>query len=218
MTSNPAVRVKFCGLTREQDLCSAIRCGAHAVGLVCYPPSPRYVSLDQARKLASHVPAFVDLVALVVDVNEDELKQIVDSFSPGLIQFHGNETPDECQRLASSINRRWIKALRVNPQMDVQEQIKRYSQAGASSVLLDAYHPTLLGGTGHQLSLESVPKINTPWVLAGGLNPDNAAEAYQAAKDLGCYALDVSSGIERAPGIKDEALMHQFMGALQQPS
>jgi phosphoribosylanthranilate isomerase len=214
MSTNRAARVKFCGLTREQDVHAAIDCGAHAVGLVCYPPSPRYVTLDQASKLARQVPAFVDLVALVVDVSEEDLQQIVASFSPGLIQFHGSETPDECQRLASAVNRRWIKALRVNSELDVSAELSEFMKAGASSVLLDAYHPTLLGGTGHTLALESVPQLDAPWVLAGGLNPDNAHKAYQAAEDLGCYALDVSSGIESAPGIKDERLMRRFMQAL----
>ena len=214
MDINRAARVKFCGLTREEDVRAAVECGAHAVGLVCYPPSPRYVDLDQARKLAKVVPAFVDLVALVVDVSEEELRRIVASFAPSLIQFHGSETPEECQKQAALVNRRWIKALRVNPELDVLAEFSAFINAGASSVLLDAYHPTLLGGTGHTLSLESLPAIDVPWVLAGGLNPDNALKAFQAAQELGCYALDVSSGIESAPGIKDKALMRRFMQAL----
>ena len=215
MSFNQAARVKFCGLTREADMQAAIRCGAHAVGLVCYPPSPRYVNLDQAQKLARHVPAFVDLVALVVDVSADQLKQIVAGFAPGLIQFHGHETPDQCQRLASSVNRRWIKALRVRADMDVPAEVSAFMQAGASSVLLDAYHPKLLGGTGHTLALDKLPAMDALWVLAGGLSPDNARQAYQAARSLGAFALDVSSGIESAPGIKDEHLMRRFMSALQ---
>ena len=215
MSAHTPPRVKFCGLTREQDIQAALAAGAHALGLVCYPPSPRYVTLDRAEQLAKLVPAFVDLVALVVDVDAEQLDRIVQSMRPSLIQFHGLETPEQCQALAASVNRRWIKALRVNTDMDVAAQVRAFMAAGASSVLLDAYHPNLLGGTGHRVSLESLPNLPEPWILAGGLNPDNAKQAYEQAAALGCYALDVSSGIEQAPGIKDQELMQRFMQALR---
>ena len=210
------MHVKFCGFTQLSDIQTAAKLGADAVGLVFYPPSPRAVTLEQAQALSAAVPAFVSVVALVVNMPKDELVKLADTVPFDIIQFHGDETPEQCGQLAAVLNKRWIKALRINAETDTPEsvraQIAQFADSGASSVLLDAYHPAAYGGTGQRFDWSLVPKDSAlPVVLAGGLDAQNVA----ATSDLPIYGVDVSGGIEVDKGKKDPAKMRAFMKAVK---
>lgn len=201
-------RAKICGITRIQDIQSVVQAGADAIGFVFYPPSPRSVTLEQAKVLVKHVPAYVQTVGLFVNATGDEIAQVLQQVPLDMIQFHGDETPEQCQVIAQQTGRRWYKAIQVKPDLDVVEVIKSYQQVGASAVLLDAWHPELKGGTGHQFDWSQFPKLDIPLILAGGLNPENIEDAITTT---GAYAVDVSGGVESAKGIKDQQLIERFM-------
>jgi phosphoribosylanthranilate isomerase len=210
------MHVKFCGFTQLSDIQTAAQLGADAVGLVFYPPSPRAVTLAQAQTLSAAVPAFVSVVGLVVNMPEDELVELAHSVSFDIIQFHGDETPEQCQQLAGRVNKRWIKALRINAEQhtpdSVHAQIAKFADAGASSILLDAYHQDAYGGTGQRFDWSLIPNDSAlPIVLAGGLDAENVA----ATSDLPIYGVDVSGGIEVDKGKKDAAKMRAFMKAVK---
>ena len=210
------MHVKFCGFTQLSDIQTAAQLGADAVGLVFYPPSPRAVTIEQAQTLSAAVPAFVSVVALVVNMPEDELVSLANSVPFDIIQFHGDETPEQCQQLAGMVNKRWIKALRINAQQDtpdsVRAQIASFAVAGASSILLDAYHQDAYGGTGQRFDWSLIPYNSAlPIILAGGLDADNVA----ATLEMPIYGVDVSGGIERGKGKKDAAKMRAFMKAVK---
>ena len=210
------MHVKFCGFTQLSDIQTATQLGVDAVGLVFYPPSPRAVTLAQAQILSTALPAFVSVVALVVNMPQDELVELADTVPFDIIQFHGDESPEQCQQLASMVNKRWIKALRVNADTDsaasVRAQIDEFAKAGASSILLDAYHQHKYGGTGARFDWSLIPQDSSlPIILAGGLNAENIA----ATLELPIYAVDVSGGIEIDKGKKDPAKMRAFMKAVK---
>ena len=210
------MHVKFCGFTQLSDIQTAAQLGADAVGLVFYPPSPRAVTIEQAQTLSAAVPAFISVVALMVNMPEDELIKLANNVSFDIIQFHGDETPEQCQQLADMVNKRWIKALRINAEQDsldsVRAQINQFATAGASSILLDAYHQDTYGGTGQRFDWSLIPHDSAlPIVLAGGLDADNVA----ATLDLPIYGVDVSGGIEVDKGKKDAAKMRAFMKAVK---
>jgi len=213
------MHVKFCGFTQLADIYTAAQLGVDAVGLVFYPPSPRAVTQAQAQTLSAALPAFVSVVALVVNMAHDELVELADNVAFDIIQFHGDETPEQCQQLAGAVNKRWIKALRINTDqgdlnsMDsVRAQIERFAAAGASSILLDAYHPNKYGGTGARFDWSLIPQNSSlPVILAGGLDAQNIA----ATSDLPIYGVDVSGGIEHDKGKKDSAKMRAFMKAVK---
>lgn len=210
------MHVKFCGFTQLSDVQTAVQLGADAVGLVFYPPSPRAVTIAQAQALTAAVPAFISVVALVVNMSQDEMIELANNVSFDIIQFHGDETPELCQQLASSVNKRWIKALRINAEQDtaasVKAQIDQFATAGASSILLDAYHQHKYGGTGARFDWNLIPQDSAlPIVLAGGLDAKNVA----ATIELPIYAVDVSGGIEQDKGKKDAAKMRAFMKAVK---
>ncbi|MDE2420761.1 MAG: phosphoribosylanthranilate isomerase [Gammaproteobacteria bacterium] len=219
-------RVKICGLTRTIDVHAAIQAGADAVGFVFYPPSPRFVTAEQATQLVQFVPPFVQPVGLFVDVSEAELLDILKTVRIDLLQFHGNETPEQCQHLAALTGKRWIKALQMKPDVDIYPIIESYRAAGASGILLDAWHPDLFGGTGHAFDWRRFPQyeqtpndtLNTerqcPLILAGGLTPDNVADAIRQTHP---FAVDVSGGVESAKGIKDSTLIQHFIAATKLP-
>ncbi|WP_201548802.1 phosphoribosylanthranilate isomerase [Psychrobacter fjordensis] len=210
------MHVKFCGFTQLSDIQTATQLGVDAVGLVFYPPSPRAVTLAQAQILSTAVPAFVSVVALVVNMTQDELVELANNVPFDIIQFHGDESPEQCQQLASKVNKRWIKALRVNADTDsavsVRAQIDEFAKAGASSILLDAYHQHKYGGTGARFDWSLIPQDSLlPIILAGGLDAENIA----ATLELPIYAVDVSGGIEIDKGKKDPAKMRAFMKAVK---
>ena len=210
------MHVKFCGFTQLDDIKAAVQLNVDAVGLVFYPPSPRAVTIEQAQSLSASLPAFISIVALVVNMPRAELIELANQVAFDIIQFHGDETPEQCAQLASAVNKRWIKALRINADQhtaaSVSAEINEFAAAGANSILLDAYHPHKYGGTGARFDWNLLPKDSSlPIILAGGLDADNVA----ATLDLPIYAVDVSGGIESDKGKKDAAKMRAFMKAVK---
>lgn len=208
-------RAKICGITRIEDIHSAANAGADAIGFVFYAPSPRSVTIEQAQELAKHVPAYVQIVGLFVNATVDEIAQVLEVVPLDMLQFHGDETAEQCQKIAQKTKRRWYKAIQVKPELDVINTIKSYQNVGASAVLLDAWHPELKGGTGHSFDWSQFPKLDIPLILAGGLKPDNVEDAI---KTTNAYAVDVSGGVESAKGIKDQQLIEQFMQGVHRGS
>ncbi|NNH39114.1 phosphoribosylanthranilate isomerase [Acinetobacter terrae] len=208
-------RAKICGITRIEDIHSAVNAGVDAIGFVFYAPSPRSVTLEQAKELAKHVPAYVQIVGLFVNATADEITQVLEEVPLDILQFHGDETSEQCQQIAAQTKRRWYKAIQVKPELDVIKTIKSYQQAGASAVLLDAWHPELKGGTGHQFDWSQFPQLDIPLILAGGLKPENIEDAIKTTR---AYAVDVSGGVESAKGIKDQQLIEHFMQGVQRGS
>ncbi|WP_180005546.1 MULTISPECIES: phosphoribosylanthranilate isomerase [unclassified Acinetobacter] len=201
-------RAKICGITRTQDIQSVVQAGADAIGFVFFAPSPRSVTAAQAAELIQHVSPYVQTVGLFVNASATEIQDILKISPVDILQFHGDENPEQCKTIAQTVGRRWYKAIQVKPDLDVISEIQSFQQAGASAVLLDAWHPELKGGTGHSFDWAQFPKLDIPLILAGGLKPDNIEDAIQTT---GAYAVDVSGGVESSKGIKDQQLIERFM-------
>ena len=197
-------RVKFCGLTHEEDIARAVKLGVDALGFVFYGPSSRNVALDHAAMLTSSVPAFVTRVGLFVNEQPETIQKIFERTGLNLIQYHGDESPEFCD----AVGLPFIKAFRVRPGIDIQPELDRYPNA--SGFLLDAYVKGQPGGTGERFDWGLIPQSNSPIILAGGLSPDNAKDAIE---QVAPWALDVSGGIETKPGRKDPDKMMRFMNA-----
>ncbi|MCL6246242.1 MULTISPECIES: phosphoribosylanthranilate isomerase [Acinetobacter] len=208
-------RAKICGITRIQDIQSVVQAGADAIGFVFFAPSPRSVTAAQAAELIQHVPPYVQTVGLFVNASAADIQNILKISPVDILQFHGDESPEQCQIIAQTVGRRWYKAIQVKPDLDVISKIQAFQEAGASAVLLDAWHPELKGGTGHSFDWAQFPKLDIPLILAGGLKPDNIEEAIQIT---GAYAVDVSGGVESAKGIKDQQLIERFMQGVHRGS
>ncbi len=195
-------RIKICGITREEDARHAARAGADAIGLV-FAPSPRRVEIAAAAGIVAALPPFVSSVALFVNPTLDEVRAVVAALHPDLLQFHGEETPEFCR----AVGHPYIKAARVRPGLDLVEYAARYRDA--RGLLLDAWSPDAHGGTGHRFDWSLIPRdLPLPVVLAGGLAPGNVADAVRAVRP---WAVDVSSGVEAAKGIKDAAKVVAFI-------
>lgn len=201
-------RAKICGITRLEDIQSVVNAGADAIGFVFYPPSPRSVTAAQAAELIQAIPPYVQTVGLFVNHSLEDIQAILEIAKIDILQFHGDESPEQCQEIAQTVGRRWYKAIQVKPDLELIAEIQKYQQAGASAVLLDAWHPELKGGTGHSFDWTTFPKLNIPLILAGGLTPDNIEQAILTTQ---AYAVDVSGGVESAKGIKDQQLIECFM-------
>jgi len=196
-------RVKICGITREQDARVAVEHGADAIGLVFYPPSPRAVSVARAAEIAASLPPFVTTVGLFVNADTQTIAEVVERVGIDLIQFHGNECADYC----AAHQRPWIRALRMKDDLDLDKPVAEF--AAARGLLLDAYRPGVPGGTGETFDWTRIPPaLAERIVLAGGLDPDNVA---QAVRQVRPYAVDVSGGVEAEPGIKDADKIARFM-------
>ena len=201
------VKIKFCGITREQDAQAAVACGADAIGFVFHPASARYVAPQVARQIARDLPPFLCKVGLFVNVTSGEIARVVDLVGLDIVQFHGDEAPAECARSP----RPWIKALRVAPGLDLAAACARYS--AASAWLFDTYDASLYGGTGRAFDWRRIPTESArPVILAGGLTVENVAGAIAAARP---YAVDTSGGIEAAKGIKDRDKMQRFVAEVR---
>lgn len=207
------VQVKICGLKTEPTLLAALDAGADYVGLVFFPPSPRYVEVAQAQALREAARGRADVVALFVDPTDDLVNEVVAAVSPEVIQLHGSETPERVAAIRALTGRRVMKAIKVREAGDAQQAL---TYAGSADVILyDAKAPegaTLPGGNGQVFDwqlLQSV-KDRLPYMLSGGLTPDNVAEAIQ---QTGTLAVDVSSGVELSQGHKDEGLIRRFLQA-----
>ncbi|MDR9439869.1 MAG: phosphoribosylanthranilate isomerase [Halomonas sp.] len=198
-------RIKFCGMTRPEDVDAAVAAGADALGFVLWPGSKRAVDEQRLAELAARVPAFVTRVGLFVDPDPALVARCAEHLD--LLQFHGNESPEACL----AVGRPWIKALRMRDGLDLHAAAEAY--AGARALLLDAYRPGVPGGTGETFDWSRIPAgLAKPVILAGGLTPDNVAEAIAAVAP---FAVDVSGGIETGPGIKDVARMAAFLRAVR---
>jgi phosphoribosylanthranilate isomerase len=200
------VRVKICGLMRVEDALAAVAHGADALGLVFHPGSPRYVTPTRAAEICAALPPFVSTVGLFVDAAPGFLRECLAAVPLALLQFHGEEPPEACR----GHGRPYMKALRVRPGLDVGAEAARY--ADAAGILLDAYDPAAPGGTGLAFDWRLIPAtLARPWILAGGLTPENVGAALKRVRP---YAVDVSSGVERARGVKDAARIAAFLQAV----
>ncbi len=195
--------VKICGITRIEDALAASQLGAHAIGLVFYAGSARNVHPDQAAAIVRALPPFVTPVGLFVNPELQFVVRIVAQVRLHMLQFHGDETPEFCARDGTP----YIKAVRVKPELNLLQYAQRY--AGARGLLLDAFVEHAYGGTGTAFDWSLVPpKLPLPVILSGGLNPDNVAAAIRR---IAPSAVDVSSGVESAPGIKDHDKIRSFV-------
>lgn len=199
----PIVRSKICGITRVEDALVAAEAGADAIGLVFYPKSPRAVSIAQARAIIAALPPFITTVGLFVNASRCELNETLDAVPLDMLQFHGDETPADCE----GFHRPWYKALRVKPGDDLRLQVDRYTGAGA--VLLDTFVAGTPGGTGEVFDWSLIPAdLSKPLILAGGLTCQNIQQALAQVRP---FAVDVSGGVELSKGIKDAESVREFI-------
>ncbi len=208
-----APKIKICGLTEPARVEQAAQLGAAYLGFVCYPPSPRYVDPAQARELVACVPAGVELVGLIVDASDAEIDALLQAVPLDVLQLHGYETPERVAQIMLRSGCRVIKALRVETAADL-EQLPDYAEA-ADMVLFDAKPPrdaAWPGGHGLPFDWRLLQGMSLakPWVLAGGLHPGNLMAAVELT---GAPIVDVSSGVESQPGIKDSAKLDAFFAA-----
>lgn len=197
-------KVKICGITSTDAAKKAVELGADALGFNFYPKSARYLAdLELARELCLAVGPFVSTVGLFVNALPSEVELVLQRVPLGLLQFHGDESEEDCARYA----RPYIKALRMKPGVDVVEYASRFPSA--QGLLLDTYTPGVPGGTGEVFDWDKVPQnMSKPVILAGGLKPNNVVAAIQTVSP---WAVDVSGGVEQSPGVKCEKLMAQFI-------
>ena len=217
MTTNQRTRIKLCGLSRPDDVKVAVEVGADAIGLVFFPPSPRNVTPAQAGELLARLPAYVTAVGLFVNPDEAQVRDVVAAAPVTLLQFHGDETPEQCARIAQAVRRPFMRALRVRPETTAADLIEFERQYRAcsplfSGMLLDTWSDAY-GGTGKVFDWSLIPAdIARQAVLSGGLNVQNVTDAVRRVRP---HAVDVSSGIEAAKGVKDAALMRAFVAAVR---
>jgi phosphoribosylanthranilate isomerase len=203
-------RVKICGITRPQDALAAARAGADAIGLVFYPPSPRYLSAERAVEIRDALPPFVQAVALFVNPDAAQVAQVIGRVRPALLQFHGEEAPGFCAQFGMP----FVKACRVRKGetagVDALEYLRPFSSAAAW--LFDSYVPEY-GGVGESFDWSQLPVTQErPVILSGGLSRENVAGAIRRVRPWG---VDVSSGVESAKGIKDPAKIAAFMAEVR---
>ena len=202
-----STRIKICGMTRPEDARTATDCGADAIGMIFYAGSARAVTVEQAVEVAAVVPPFVTIVALFVNEPAASIERILGSVPIDLIQFHGDESPEFCQQFG----RPWIKALRVKPGLDIVAECEKFSAARA--VLLDSWKEGEPGGTGTSFDWQSATdELPLSLVLAGGLHEGNVGDAIGV---LHPAAVDVCSGVELSPGIKDALKIQRFIEAVR---
>ncbi|KXS53139.1 MAG: phosphoribosylanthranilate isomerase [Marinobacter sp. T13-3] len=200
-------RVKICGLTRPEDIDAAVSGGADAIGLVFYAPSPRAVSIAQARELAARVPAFVTVTGLFVNPERKWVEQVLEAVPLDLLQFHGDEPAEFC----ASFGRRWIKAVRVREAGQIEAAFQEYRNA--SGLLVDAWDPNRYGGTGQSFNWSLIPAERPlPLILAGGLTFANVADAIEQVRP---WAVDVSGGVESGKGRKDATKLTDFFNEVR---
>jgi len=198
-----ATAVKICGITRPEDALAAARAGAHAIGLVFYAKSPRHVTPARAAEIIRVLPPFVTTVGLFVNATAEEVRAAVAKAPVGLLQFHGDETPEFCRQFKCP----YVKAVRVKPGVDLLQYTQEYHDAKA--LLLDNYVEGLHGGSGVAFDWSLIPRgLPLPVILSGGLTPENVMEAVRRVRPI---AVDVSSGVESAKGVKDAQKIAAFI-------
>jgi phosphoribosylanthranilate isomerase len=201
-------RVKICGITRIEDAIAAAQAGADAIGFVFDPKSPRHVHPDQALKITRALPPFITTVGLFVNPAPDTVEGVLGHVPLDLIQFHGNEKPEQCRRY----HRSYIKAIHMKPDVDLREMARLYGDA--AGLLLDTYVADVAGGSGQAFDWNRIPPdLGKPVILAGGLTPENVAGAVRKVRP---FAVDVSSGVEQSKGIKDANKISAFIEAVRE--
>ena len=196
-------RVKICGITRPEHARAAAGAGADAIGLMFYEPSPRFVSREHAAEICAVLPPMVSIVGVFVNPAPCEIEATVRALPVDLLQFHGDEPPELCAGAGTP----YVKAVRVRARDDIVKAAARFPHARA--LLLDAHHDALWGGTGRRFDWSIVPDdVEHPIVLAGGLTPENVADAVRLVRP---FAVDVSGGVESAPGEKDPRSIERFI-------
>lgn len=197
-----AVKVKICGMMRAADVAAAVAAGVDALGFVFVPASKRCLDHERAAGLCRLVPAFITRVGLFLDQQADDIRQVLNQVPLNLLQFHGRESPEYCRQFGLP----YIKAIAVEHGSSIHcAEEKFYDAAG---ILVDSHQPGVMGGTGKTVDWDKVHPGERPWILAGGLTPDNVAEAVRRLRP---WAVDVSSGVEQSPGVKDEVAMKRFI-------
>ena len=197
------VKIKICGFTIAENARQAALAGVDAIGLNFYTKSPRHVNISSAREIVAALPPFVNKVGLFVNANPSLIDEVLCEVALDTLQFHGDESPSDCAQYEMP----FIKAIRVSPELDLIKTANEYSQA--SALLLDTYQPDVYGGSGKSFdwSLANI-ELDLPIILAGGLTPDNVSVAINTAQP---YAVDVSSGVESAKGLKDIDKIRAFI-------
>lgn len=194
-------------MTRAEDIAAACEAGADSVGMIFYPPSGRFISIEKAAVVSKAATLQVNKVALFVNPDAGYVREVVDAIQADIIQFHGDETPDFCQQFG----KRYIKAFRVKSADDIQRQVEPH--IGADAIMLDAYVKGVPGGTGQSFDWGMVPaNVRHRLFLAGGLNCSNVEQAIRQVRP---YTVDVAGGIESAPGIKDVDKIKAFAQAVR---
>ena len=203
----PRTRIKICGLKREADVDEAIDAGADALGFVLYPKSPRHVSVARATELIARMPPFVTPVLLFVNASPAEVRLATEMLPQALLQFHGDETPSQCE----AAGRSYVRAARMAPGFDLLDFAAQF--ASAQALLLDA-HVEAYGGAGKVFDWSLIPpSVPLPVVLSGGLNPANVTDGVLRVRP---WAVDVSSGVEISKGVKSGPLMRRFCKAVRE--
>ena len=199
-------RVKICGITRIEDAQAVTEAGADAIGLVFYAKSPRNVEIDQAAEISRSIPPFITRVALFKDADIAFVEDVLRSVEIDLLQFHGSESSSYCERFGLP----YIKAIGMKgPECDRAYLAARTEEfSSAKAMLLDGHAPGEDGGSGEAFDWSGIAKIDKPVIVAGGLTPENVSRAIEIAHP---FAVDVSSGVESAPGIKDREKIIRFM-------
>lgn len=199
-------RVKICGLTRVEDALLACELGADAIGMVMTPTSPRCVSIEQARAIRTALPAFVDAVVLTHGLPAERVREIIDGVQPDLVQFHGLEDATFCE----SFGIRYAKAIGMAGDLDVRAVVAGHPHA--AGFVLDGHPPGQQGGQGRTFDWSRIPRdLGQPILLAGGLNPGNVGDAIRVVRP---WAVDLASGVESSPGIKDAVKLRAFFAAV----
>ena len=219
-------RIKLCGMTRDKDVDAAVALGVDALGFVFYPPSPRHLSPDAAARLVARVPPSITTVGLFVDATHDAIDAVLSRVPLSMLQFHGDESAAACAALQVDFGLPYLKAARVEPGLDLLDFAARHEGSGVDvALLLDAFSAGY-GGAGKVFDWSLIPpelrdtasrRASAPAgarrvVLSGGLNAANVADAIARVRP---WAVDTSSGIERAPGVKDPAAMRDFVAAVR---
>lgn len=200
------VRIKFCGMTNHEDAQYAAQLGVDAIGLIFYKQSPRAVTITEAKSVVENLPPYISRVAIFVDPDESLVNEILQQISPHYLQFHGHESPDFCR----SFGLPYIKAIHIKDEDISSSYEKNYPDA--CGFLFDAYQEGIPGGTGKVFDWNKLPKnLEKPMILSGGLDPLNVI---QAIEQLHPYAVDVTSGIESRPRMKDKTKMKAFVDSV----
>jgi phosphoribosylanthranilate isomerase len=215
---NQRTRIKICGLSQVEHVHAAVAAGADAIGLVFYPASPRNVDMETAARLVSILPPFVSAVGLFVNPSREEVEAVMAQVPISLLQFHGDETLEQCCSIAEAVKRPFVRAVRVGADMDEGDLLKYDRDCRAASplfsgLLLDAFVDGY-GGGGKVFDWSLIPKELAPRVvLSGGLSVQNVTEAVRRVRP---YAVDVSSGVELSRGVKDADKIRSFIEAVRQ--